>query len=705
MTIRNRFLFVSLVVAASVLTILAGFDPNSSDLAIVKTGPDQAAAGANVTYSIEVQNLGPASATNAMMNDTIPAGMTFVSVTSPGDWPCSAPNPGDGGTVSCANANFAANGDVFFTLVLKIDANTPPGTSFTNVARVSESGFDPNDENDSAVAVTTTPGAVSANLAVSKTASTDQALSDSDITYTIRVASSGNALNAQLSDTLPGDMTFVSFAQNSGPAWQCQAPTAGQGGTLTCTNASVPSGESVFVLTGHIPPAKPAGTTYENFATVTSMDDPNPEDDQASAFTSVVAAAPTLTTQASGSVMLGGSISDMATLSGGQSPTGTMAFFLYGPDDSSCASQPVASSTVNVNGNGQYQSDAFVPTAPGTYRFVVSYGGDFNNKSVISPCNDANESVVVIAPTPTATPTATATATATPTATPTATATATATATPTATATATATATPTATPAKALNLSTRLRTETGDRVMIGGFIITGQEPKNVVLRGLGPSLSKFGLTDLLLDPVLELRGSNGNLILLNDNWKDTQRNQIEGTSFQPTDDREAVIVTTLPPAAYTVILTGKNGTTGIGAVEIYDNNQSVDSVLANMSTRGFVQTGNTVMIGGFILGGTNGQTQIAIRGRGPSLTQAGVTSVLADPVLGLFDANGAPLASNDDWQSDPVMAAQLTANGLALSDPKEAGLFVSLPAGQFTVMLSGKNNGIGNGLVEIYNLR
>jgi len=241
--------------------------------------------------------------------------------------------------------------------------------------------------------------------------------------------------------------------------------------------------------------------------------------------------------------------------------------------------------------------------------------------------------------------------------------------------------------------------------MIGGFIITGNIPKPVVLRGLGPSLARFGITDLLLDPELELRGTSGNLIFRNDNWKDTQRNQIEGTPFQPTDDRESVIVTTLPPTAYTVILTGKNQTTGIGAVEVYDNNQSVDSQLANLSTRGFVQTQDKVMIGGFSLGGSNNPTRIAVRGLGPSLTQSGLSNVLADPTLELRDANGALLIANDDWQSDPVSAGQLTANGLGLPNPKEAGIFTLLPGGQFTAILAGKNSGIGIGLVEIYNLR
>jgi len=241
--------------------------------------------------------------------------------------------------------------------------------------------------------------------------------------------------------------------------------------------------------------------------------------------------------------------------------------------------------------------------------------------------------------------------------------------------------------------------------MIGGFIMTGNIPKSVVLRGLGPSLSRFGITDLLLDPVLELRGNSGSLIFRNDNWKDSQQAQIEATGLQPTDDRESAIVTTLPPTAYTVILTGKNGTTGIGTVEVYDNNQAVDSQLANISTRGFVQTQDKVMIGGFTLGVNNNPARIAVRGLGPSLAQSGLSNVLADPTLELRDANGTLLIANDDWQSDPVSAAQLAANGLALPNPKESGIFTLLPGGQFTAILAGKNGGIGIGLVEIYNIR
>ena len=241
--------------------------------------------------------------------------------------------------------------------------------------------------------------------------------------------------------------------------------------------------------------------------------------------------------------------------------------------------------------------------------------------------------------------------------------------------------------------------------MIAGYIITGNSSKPVVLRGMGPVLAAFGISNFLADPVLELHGSNGSLIVKNDNWKDDQRSQIEGTIYQPSDDRESVILATLAPAAYTAILSGKNNTTGVGVVEVYDNNQALDSQLANISTRGFVQGGNSVMIGGFILGNGSNNSRIALRGIGPSLSQFGLSNVLPDPTLEIRNANGALLIANDNWTDDPVSAAQLTANGLALQDQKESGIFTSLPSGQFTAILAGKNGAVGIGIIEIYDLK
>jgi hypothetical protein len=259
-----------------------------------------------------------------------------------------------------------------------------------------------------------------------------------------------------------------------------------------------------------------------------------------------------------------------------------------------------------------------------------------------------------------------------------------------------------------LNISTRLRVEVGDKTMIGGFIITGNQTKPVVLRGIGPSLVGAGVpaAEVLNDPVIELHGPDGSLITTNDNWKDSpQRAQIEGTIFQPSDDRESVILATLSPGAYTVILNGVAQTTGVGVIEVYDNNQATDSALTNISTRGFVQTGNNVLIGGFMLGGDPRSSRIAIRGLGPSLAQFGLSNVLADPTLEMHNADGTIVISNDNWTDDPVSAAELFASGLAPQNGHESGIFASLPPGQFTVILAGKNGGVGIGLVEIYNLK
>ncbi|MEY2504879.1 MAG: hypothetical protein QOG27_1159, partial [Verrucomicrobiota bacterium] len=289
-------------------------------------------------------------------------------------------------------------------------------------------------------------------------------------------------------------------------------------------------------------------------------------------------------------------------------------------------------------------------------------------------------------PTPTPSPTPTPTATISPTPTP--------------------SPTPASTPTKALNLSTRMRVQTGNNVGIGGFIIAGNASKNVAVRGIGPSLTAFGISDALADPTLELRDSNGGLIKGNDDWQENGADAAQLTSLglAPQNAKESGLVATLQPgSSYTAILSGKNQTTGVGLVEIYDVGQAADSQLANISTRSFVLTGNDVTIAGFILGGNN-NTGMVVRGLGPSLAQFGLNPVLADPTLELHDSNGATLVSNDNWQDDTAAAAQLVALGLAPQNGKESALVVSLPPGAFTAVLAGKNGGTGIGLVEIYNV-
>ena len=201
-----------------------------------------------------------------------------------------------------------------------------------------------------------------------------------------------------------------------------------------------------------------------------------------------------------------------------------------------------------------------------------------------------------------------------------------------------------------------MRVQTGDQVGIGGFIITGSAPKQVLLRAIGPSLDRFGVPDALADPVMELHGPTGFVTITNDNWKDTQQVAIMATGIPPTNDLESAILATLPPGNYTAIVLGKNNTTGVALVEVYDLNQAAASKLANISTRAFVSTDANIVIAGFILGGGSGTNNMILRGIGPSLTAVGVANALADPTLELRDGNGALLGANNNWQSDPTYA-------------------------------------------------
>jgi hypothetical protein len=263
--------------------------------------------------------------------------------------------------------------------------------------------------------------------------------------------------------------------------------------------------------------------------------------------------------------------------------------------------------------------------------------------------------------------------------------------------------------AKSLNISTRAQVESGENVLIGGFIITGGAPKKIILRAIGPSIAAGDGTPIpgtLQDPVLELRNTIGELILRNDNWKDTQQQQIQQSMLAPTDDRESAIIATLLPGVFTIILSGKGGAEGIAVVEAYDLNPGATSELANISSRGFVQTGDNVMIAGFILGGQSTRdSRVAIRGLGPSLGNAGVTNALADPTLDLRDKDGNQIEFNDNYGDNPAEAAELAANGLTPSDPHEAGIFRTFAPGTYTVILTGKGGATGVGLVEVYNLR
>jgi hypothetical protein len=263
-----------------------------------------------------------------------------------------------------------------------------------------------------------------------------------------------------------------------------------------------------------------------------------------------------------------------------------------------------------------------------------------------------------------------------------------------------------------LNISTRLRVQTGDNGLIAGFIVTGTDPKKVIIRGIGPSLQGVGAT--LSDPVLELHQGNTTLAT-NDNWKTrpdgtSQQAEVEATTIPPKGELESAIVTTLNPGTYTAILGGKNGGTGIGVVEVYDLAPAANSELANISSRGFVDTNDNVMIGGFIVGGANadGKATVVVRALGPSLVSSGLQGVLEDPMLELHDNNGGTITTNDNWkindQTQQSQESAVRATTLPPPNDSESAIVTTLVPGNYTAIVRGKNGGTGIGLVEVYNL-
>jgi hypothetical protein len=280
-------------------------------------------------------------------------------------------------------------------------------------------------------------------------------------------------------------------------------------------------------------------------------------------------------------------------------------------------------------------------------------------------------------------------------------------------------------PSPLTNLSTRSLVQTGDDVLIGGFIIGGTSPKTVLLRALGPTLASFGVPGVLPNPTLTLF-SGSTPIARNDDWQFTfdslcassghtcgGASDIFDTGLAPSSTLEAALLITLAPGPYTAIVSGVGGSTGVGLVEVYDvYGDPLASRLLNLSTRSLVQTGDDVMIGGFIIGGTTPKT-VLVRAIGPSLVAFGVPGVLANPTVTLF-SGPTPIARNDDWQvTDPLCAssghtcgtpADIAATGLPPSQPAESALLITLAPGPYTAIVTGVGGGTGVGLVEVFDV-
>jgi hypothetical protein len=246
------------------------------------------------------------------------------------------------------------------------------------------------------------------------------------------------------------------------------------------------------------------------------------------------------------------------------------------------------------------------------------------------------------------------------------------------------------------NIATRLAVGTGDNVLIAGFIITGSQPKKVLLRGLGPSVP---VNENLADPTLELHDSSNAIVAASDSWRETQQAELQATTIPPSNDYEPAIVKSLTPGNYTAVLAGKGGTTGTGVVEVYDLDLAADSRLANISTRGLVDQGDNVLIGGTIVVGS-GSTTVLFRALGPSLP--GIPNSLKDPTLELHNGQGGIVATNDNWQDTQKDAIQQTT--IPPPDPREAAILQQLTPGGYTVIVRGKDNTTGIAVVEAYQL-
>lgn len=269
------------------------------------------------------------------------------------------------------------------------------------------------------------------------------------------------------------------------------------------------------------------------------------------------------------------------------------------------------------------------------------------------------------------------------------------------------------------NISTRAFVQTGDNVVIGGFIVQGTEPKTVIIRAIGPELTQYGVPNVLVNPTLELHDGTGALIASNDSWLHTiiggiitndQVRDIRNSGYAPGDGRESAIIAELPAGNYTAIVRGVNNSTGVALVDVYDLTPDSNSILDNISTRSFVQTGDNVMIGGFIVQGAQPK-RVILRAIGPELTQYGVPNAMVNPTLEVYDANGALIASNDNWRTTIIggvitgdQARDIRNSGYAPADGRESAIIADLPAGNYTAIVRGVNNTTGVALVEVYDL-
>ena len=613
-----------------------------ADLALTITdAPDPVVPGGNITYTIDFVNNGAGAASNASVTNAIPDGTSFVSA---------GVLSGSDWTIT-APAPGATNDNIVFTKSSVAPAET---ARFEVVVQV---------------AGDTTAGTTITDSASATSGTTDPSSANNSVTTetTVGKAAAAVALSSSSNPSTYGDaVTFTASVTPSAPS------TGKPAGTVTFKDGTTMLGSSPLNSSGVATLTVPSFTAGTHTITAEYSGDANFNSATSASLSQVVNKAGTslAVTSSNNPSESGESVTFTADVtSAAGTPTGTAQFKIDGAN----AGEPV---TLDANGRATYTTSSLTA---GSHTVSAEYSGEANFEASTGTLSGGQVAKAQPSPSPSASPSPTASPSPSP--------------------------SPSASPSRSLNISTRGRVGTGERALIAGTIITGNAAKKVIFRAIGPSLADDDIVEPLTDPILELYGPNGSLITTNDDWKDGgQQAEIEASGVKPEDDRESAIIATLMPNSYTAIVRGKANGEGVALAEIYDLDRAADSQLANISTRAFVQTEENVVIGGFLLGGSNETTDVVIRALGPSLRDSGVAGFLADPTLELRDGNGALIRSNDDWAQDPE-AAMITANGLQPDESVESAIAISLPPGDYTAIVAGKNNTFGVGLVEIYNLQ
>ncbi len=671
--------------------VIASYDRSISKTDLI----DPVLVGTTITYKIIVTNLGPstAPASSLTVTDTLPAGTTYQSASGT-DWSCMHV----AGVVTCTRTGNLAPGaapDITVTV-------TAPSTAGTinNTASLAASANDPVGGNNSQTISTTVnpPSIVDADLSISKSDSPDPVSAGGTLTYTVMVANSGpaSANNVTVVDTLPAGVTFVSAG---GTGWSC----GHNSGVVTCTYGSALGIASAPNITITVT-APPQGGVISNSATVSATQvDLNMSNNTTGPVSTTVGAVTNLSitkTDSPDPVLLPGdplTYTITVTNNGPSNATGVVitdtlpasVTFLPSPQSSAnCTEGPVDTITCTIgslasgaNSQVTIKVQTSVAEMIGNYATVTGNETDPNlaNNTVLQTTNVGDLSRLV-------------------------------------------------------NISTRGFVSTGDNVMIGGFWIGGSLTKRMFVRARGPSLANFGIAGAMANPTLEIY-SGGTLVAQNNDWQDAPQCSagytcydaaaITATGLSPCSvttagcTLDSGVLVDLPPGGYTAILKGVNNGTGVGIIEVFDPDTGSLPKIVNISTRGLVLTGDSVMIGGFWIGAGSGQKSVLVRARGPSLADFGVAGAMANPTLELY-SGATKIAENNDWQTTQALcgspavacgnAAEIQASGLDPCSVTTAGctldsaIHVTLPPGGYTAILKGVNNGTGVGIVEVFEL-